>query len=258
MPHPTIQTNSFSRVDHLSRTKGLSRQMLTKSGSPSGPSLAKDLSHWNFLNVKQLILEVPTIYIYISCSSPPISISINIILNSYAQGQTYPDFLVNHGSLISGADCGHRSHQSGPAKPCAVLRPATQIWHVSRCAVARSHGNLTRTYRSSLHGSLALFPDHGLLSKRTKHVRLHDHSAHLNTSVSQTSTLPIASKHTWLTSPLWRPKAAEWVMCGWLVVGHQPAGISFPYSSQALSDFLHHSDVQKRCIFCQLHECVQS
>ena len=159
-------------------------------------------SHWNFLNVKQFILEVPTVYLYIiyiciiyiyiymyyiymyyiyiciiyilyiyvlyiyvlyiyvlyiymyyiyvyytsiSCSSPPISISINIILNSYAQGQTYPDFLVHHGSLISGADCGHRSHQSGPAKPCAVLRPATQIWHVSRCAVAWSHGNLTKT-----------------------------------------------------------------------------------------------------------------
>ena len=100
MPHPTIQTNSFSRVDHLSRTKGLSRQMLTKSGSPSGPSLAKDLSHWNFLNVKQLILEVPTIYIFLAVLHPYQyqSISFWILMHKGKHIQTFCLFTF-HSSL---------------------------------------------------------------------------------------------------------------------------------------------------------------
>ena len=142
MPHPTIQTNSFSRVDHLSRTSHCSRDFhnITHQGTkppdvdqvwkPIRTKPGKGSISLEFLECKATHFGgAYYIFFFFSCSSPPISISIsiNIILNSYAQGQTYPDFLVHQGSLISGADCGHRSHQSGPAQPCAVLRPATQI-----------------------------------------------------------------------------------------------------------------------------------
>ena len=121
---------------------------------------------------------------------------------------TYPHFLV-HDSLIPGADCGHRSN---PIRTCKALCHSVTCT-TCRCVLLETYQNdpwctLQVSVRWSLHGSLALFLD--LIS-------CHDLFTMIVYMTRQASTLPIASKHTWLTSPLWRPKAAEWESCatGW-------------------------------------------